>query len=74
MSRFSESQNNDEDKKVNRAKQNLSTKKDPMVTRSIRMTERDIKILENHFQDQERTFTQGIRLVIKSYMEKESLI
>ena len=79
MGRFGESQDKlDSSQKgeliKTRVGKNLVTKKIPMVTRSIRLPERDIKILEDFFQKDERTFTQGVRLVLKEFMEKENLL
>ena len=74
MGRFSESQKVTQELGNTRVGKNLTTKKEPMVTRSIRMPERDIKILEDFFQKEERTFTQGVRMVLKGYMEEKGLI
>ena len=74
MGRFGESQERTKKLSESRVKKNLTTKKEPMITRSIRMTERDIKLLEEYFQKDERTFTQGIRMVLKDFMEKEDLV
>lgn len=74
MSRFSESVGKVDKPVESRVSKNLVVKKEAMVTRSIRISERDMKILEDHFQEQERTFTQGIRLIVKEYMESKELL
>ena len=76
MGRFGESQKKItgiQPNKESRVNKNLSSKKEPMVTRSIRMPERDIRILEDFFKKDERTFTQGVRRVLRDFMEKEDL-
>ena len=50
MGRFSESQKVTQELGNTRVGKNLTTKKEPMVTRSIRMPERDIKYLKTFFK------------------------
>lgn len=71
--RFGAGISNPEDPQESRVSKNLVTKKEPMVTRSIRISERDIMILEDYFKSQERTFTQGVRLLLKDFIKSEGL-
>lgn len=74
MSRFSDGINDDDkETKESRVSANLTTKKEPMVTRSIRISERDMLLLEDYFKGDDRTFTQGVRMILKDYIKSKGL-